>query len=117
MIRVENFSPTEANIYLNKLLDREVIPPRRSISHQSFYSHGYSPISVPIFFLILFSNIISSINIINSIRIIGKFVNAIKEETRRILIDRFFLEPDRKYRLSLELFFEILDSNWNCKLF
>lgn len=69
------------------------------------------------FFDELFSNIISSINIINSIRIIGKFVNAIREETRRILIDRFFLEPDRKYRLSLELFFKILDSNWNCKLF
>lgn len=25
VIRVENFSPNEANIYLNKLLDREVI--------------------------------------------------------------------------------------------
>ncbi|KZC14941.1 Cadherin-related family member 1 [Dufourea novaeangliae] len=27
VIRVENFSPNEANIYLNKLLDREVIYP------------------------------------------------------------------------------------------
>lgn len=31
VIRVENFSPNEANIYLNKLLDREASTQRNSV--------------------------------------------------------------------------------------
>lgn len=38
VIRVENFSPTEANIYLNKLLDREVICPRDGLFHSDRFT-------------------------------------------------------------------------------
>lgn len=46
VIRVENFSPTEANIYLNKLLDREVIRPRDGLFHTNpFIPWIFSPSS------------------------------------------------------------------------